>query len=35
LTYLNLRDRPDATREFRTLCRQNSSLCQQYRQQFQ
>ena len=35
LTYLNLRDRPDATREFRTLCRQDGSLCQQYRQQFQ
>jgi arylsulfatase A-like enzyme/Tfp pilus assembly protein PilF len=35
LTYLNLGDRPDATREFRTLCRQNGSLCEQYRQQFE
>ncbi|MFB3921964.1 MAG: sulfatase-like hydrolase/transferase [Terriglobia bacterium] len=35
LTYLNLGDRADATREFRTLCGQNSSLCEQYRQQFE
>jgi len=35
LTYLNLGDRTSATREFHTLCSQNSSLCQQYRQQFE
>jgi Flp pilus assembly protein TadD len=35
LTYLNLGDRPDATREFHTLCRQNASLCEQYRKQFE
>jgi tetratricopeptide (TPR) repeat protein len=35
LTYLNLGDRADATREFRTLCSQNSSLCEQYRQHFE
>ena len=35
LTYLNLGDRPDATREFRTLCRQKASLCEQYRKQFE
>jgi choline-sulfatase len=35
LTYLNLGDRPDATREFRTLCRQDGALCEQYRQQFE
>jgi len=34
LTYLNLGDRPDATRECRTLCRQKS-LCEQYRKQFE
>jgi tetratricopeptide (TPR) repeat protein len=35
LTYLNLNDRPDATREFNTLCRQNASLCEQFRKQFE
>jgi arylsulfatase A-like enzyme/Tfp pilus assembly protein PilF len=35
LVYLNSGDRADATREFRTLCRQNGSLCEQYRQQFE
>ena len=35
LTYLNLGDRPAATREFRTLCRQNASLCEQFRKQFE
>ena len=35
LTYLNLGDRPDATREFHTLCRQNAPLCEQYRKQFE
>jgi arylsulfatase A-like enzyme/Flp pilus assembly protein TadD len=35
VAYLNLGDRAAATREFRTLCRQNGSLCEQYRQQFE
>ena len=35
LTYLNLGDRPGATREFQTLCRQNASLCEQFRKQFE
>lgn len=35
LTYLNLGDRADAAREFRTLCRQDRSLCEHYRQQFE
>jgi arylsulfatase A-like enzyme/Tfp pilus assembly protein PilF len=35
LTYLNLGDRTNATREFSVLCGQNSSLCAQYRQQFE
>ena len=35
LTYLNLRDRPNATREFQTLCGQNASLCEQYRSHFE
>ncbi len=35
LTYLSLGDRSDATREFHTLCRQNASLCQQFRNQFE
>ena len=35
LVYLNSGDRADATREFRALCRQNGSLCEQYRQQFE
>lgn len=35
LTYLSLGDRAGAAREFRTLCRQNASLCEQYRRQFE
>ncbi len=33
--YLNLGDRANATREFRTLCKQNASLCEQYRKEFE
>lgn len=33
--YLNLGDRDSAKREFRTLCQQNASMCQQYRKQFE
>jgi arylsulfatase A-like enzyme/Flp pilus assembly protein TadD len=33
--YLKLDDRASATREFRTLCRQSPSLCQQYRGRFE
>ncbi len=33
--YLNLGERDDARREFRTFCQQSSSLCQQYRRTFE
>lgn len=33
--YLNLGDGQSARREFQTLCQQNSSLCEQYRKQFE
>jgi arylsulfatase A-like enzyme/Flp pilus assembly protein TadD len=33
--YLKLDDRASATREFRTLCQQSPSLCQQYRDRFE
>jgi choline-sulfatase len=33
--YLNLDDRASAAREFRTLCQQSTSLCQQYRDRFE
>jgi tetratricopeptide (TPR) repeat protein len=35
LTLLNLGDRDSARREFRTLCLEDSSLCRQYRQNFE
>ena len=35
LTYLNLGDRASATREFQALCRQSSSLCEQYHREFE
>lgn len=33
--YLKMGDRASATREFRTLCQQSPSLCQQYRNRFE
>ena len=33
--YLKLNDRASATREFRALCQQSTSLCQQYRSKFE